>query len=261
MIVAGAVQLGATTSPGQGVVGGLPPGLAASAGEVTTEAELESGRRERVTTRNAALVAATPRWFALRAPLPGHAGGWPKRIYIHNRRTGRWFTLKLPYMDIPPRLFGDWLCTIVQEPNPNGLPSPGEENERVVGLGSKYSLPYPDIRGAYSSATYMPGVLDLRNLATGRVVKIFTGQQDSEVLGVAADGRVAYRVNDRVLVARMRGRGVGPAVLAAEGPDVPEVHWIFCRGGGDIGACLPKPPSGAAAPPRNEVKHGAKASH
>ena len=206
------------------------------------------------------MLAATPRWFAFRAPLPGHVRGWPKRIYVQNRRTGRWLTLKLPYMKIPPRLFGDWLCTIVQEPNPDGLPSPGLGNERQVAYRPRGNL-YPNIRGAYKRDMYMPGVLELRSLATGRLVKIFTGQQDSEVLGVAADGRVAYRVNDRVLVARMRGRGVGPAALAAEGPDVPEVHWIFCRGGGDIGACLPRPPSGVAAQPRDEVKHGAKASH
>lgn len=257
--------------PGGGPGQWLTPWVKLSAGSLGEPMTLEPGPPKvaissappslgRVAARPAPLIAATPRWFAFRAPLPGHAGGWPKWVYVRNRRTGRWFTLKLPYMEIPPRLFGDWLCTIVQEPNPNGLPSPGEQNERVVGLGSKYSLPYPDIRGGYSSATYMPGVLELRNLATGRVVKIFTGQQDSEVLGVAADGRVAYRVNDRVLVARMRGRGVGPAALAAEGPDVPEVHWIFCRGGGDIGACLPRPPSGAAAQPRNEVQHNPRAS-
>ncbi len=249
-----------TMGPMDVAIGTAPPALARPAGGRSYGASGPSGSVRTQYNRSASLLLDTRAYLAIRAPLPGRWGAWPKRIYVHSRQTGRWFTLKLPYMEIPPRLFGDWLCTIVQEPNPNELPSPGLENERRV-VYRPDGNPYPNIRGAYKPDMYMPGVLELRNLATGRVVKIFTGQQDSEVLGVAADGRVAYRVNDRVLVARMRGRGVGPAVLAAEGPDVPEVHWIFCRGGGDIGACLAQPPSGAAAPPRNEVQHDAEASH
>ncbi|MGH9506919.1 MAG: hypothetical protein ACRD13_08345 [Terriglobales bacterium] len=240
VIVAGHVQFGAITSPGVGVINAAPPGLPQAAGFVRTVAE-PHGRA--LSDRNAAVLLADRNWFAFRAPLPGERDAWPKLVYAQNRRSGKWFTLRLPYMHLPPRLFGDWLCTIVQRPNPDRRPSPGEENERYVPVWKLRGSPYPNIRGTYKPDMYMPGILKLRNLKTGRVVAIHTGQQDSEVLGVALDGRVAYRVNDQIWVARMSGAGVGPAVLAAEGEDVPEVHWIFCRGGGDIGACLPEPPT------------------
>lgn len=230
--------------PPEVLTGRVAPGLPASAGLQVSTIGGVAGQRT-VRSRSAALLAFTPANIAFRAPLPGHRYAWPKRVYVHDRRSGKWFTLMLPYMHLLPRLFGDWLCTIVQRPNPSGEPSPGEQNERYVPVHQLRGSPYPNIRGAYKPDMYMPGILQLRNLATGRVVTVRTGQQDSEVLGVAADGRVAYRVNDQIWVARMRGPGVGPAVLVAQGPDVPEVHWIFCRGGGDIGACLPQPPARA----------------
>jgi hypothetical protein len=51
----------------------------------------------------------------------------------------------------------------------------------------------------------IPGTLLLDNLEDGRRITLDTGQEDSEILTVRADGLVLYRVNDSIFAAQIAG--------------------------------------------------------
>lgn len=126
-----------------------------------------------------------------------------------------------------PRLFGSWLATTVDEPNPAGQESPGLENERSLSPGAYVTSDLPQVRGMYGTKTFMPGKLLLKNLVDGREITIRTGQQDSEVVDVRDDGLVLYRVNDEIFSAQIDGNKLSAPTLVVKSDDVPEAHWAF----------------------------------
>jgi hypothetical protein len=73
----------------------------------------------------------------------------------------------------------------------------------------------------------IPGTLLLDNLEDGRRITIDTGQEDSEILTVRADGLVLYRVNDSIFSAQIEGDKLSQPTLVVKDEDVPEVHWVF----------------------------------
>ena len=214
----------------RGVLGPTPPFLPSEAGAATTTVEDSTGRHK-VTFRGAAIVADTARFFAFNAPLPNTELRSPRTIYVLNKVTGHWSVMKLPFYGLWPRLYGAWLVTTVQEPNPEGRISPGLENERArevdVHTPTGMVRALPRIRGMYSSKIFMPGKLSLQNLLDGRKLTITTGQQDSEMLDVRKDGLVLYRVNNEIFSARIEGEKLSAPKLVVKDEDVPEVHWAF----------------------------------
>jgi hypothetical protein len=218
----GRIMMPYTLAPGVGYLGPTPPFLPPQAGVV-------AGYRGR--PRGADLVADTARFFAFDAPVPSAHLPWPRTTYVLNKATRRWSVMKVPFRAFWPRLFGDWLATTVQEPNPEGHESPGLENERAKETDAYTSRglvrEFPRVRGVYPQNVYMPGKLLLQNLDDDRKVTIDSGQQDSEVLAVRKGGLVLYRVNDEIFSAQIQGKKLGPSKLVVKGKDVPEVHWVF----------------------------------
>lgn len=159
---------------------------------------------------------------------PGHAG--PLRVYIHDKLGEKWRTLDLPttatmLVNVPVRLFEPWLVTTVAEWRPGPDESPGHDLER------KWSdARFPDVNGGYGTlftSLFLPGRLLLDNLLDGRRITLETGQEDSEVLAIKGDGRILYRANDSIYLAKIDGTQINPPTLIVKDTDVPEVHWAF----------------------------------
>lgn len=208
----------------------------------------------------ALVLGATARFFlysllpqSKRGPLGETIGvPGPTLVYVYDRSKHKLTTLSLPTPADSPacRLFGDWVATPVSVAAANNTYHPGSENEYHPGSeneGGWVSLGHPDVRKIYedyASYFYLPGELQLNNLADGRELSIRTGQEDSEVLDVSAKGDVVYRVNDQIYLARIEGNAIGIPRLVAKGDDVPEVHWLLWS----------SRPSRAMERKRNEVK-------
>ncbi len=213
-----------TLGPGVGYLGPTPPFLPPQAGVV-------AGYPDR--PRGASVVADTARFFAIWAPLPTAVLRLPRTVYVLNKAIRRWSVIRVPFQYPPwPRLFGPWLATTVQEPNPGGRESLGLDDERAkevdVDTPTGVVRELPRVRGRYpQDDVYMPGKLLLQNLADGRKITIDTGQQDSEVLDVRKDGMVLYRVNDEIFSTQIEGGKLSAPTLVVKGEDVPEIHWVF----------------------------------
>jgi hypothetical protein len=160
---------------------------------------------------------------------PGHAGP-PISIYIHDKLAEKWRSLDLPttvtgISNLPVRLFEPWLVTTVAEWRPGPDVSPGHDQER------KWSnAQFPGVNAGYANQfldLFLPGKLILDNLLDGRRVTLETGQEDSEVLAIRADGQILYRVNDSIYSARIAGNQITAPTLIVKDVDVPEVHWAF----------------------------------
>ncbi len=210
---------------GDAVVGPVPVFLPSSVGVHSDVSEDAKGTYT-VTVRLVGIVADTPRFFAF-AALPFYSNKWPVPVYVQNKATGRWRVVDSPFIRLWPRVFGSWLATSVEEPNPTGKESPGLKNERTLPPYAYVTSDFPQIRGLFGTETFMPGKLLLQNLAAGRKLTIDTGQQDSEVLDVRKDGLVLYRVNDEIFSAQIDGDKLSAPKLVVKGEDVPEVHWAF----------------------------------
>lgn len=208
-----------------GTFGPIPPDLPASVG-MQIETTSDAWGTVTYPIRTVAIVADMPRFFA----FSGHSTDskqWPVPVYVLDRATRHWKVVDCPFVGLWPRVFGSWIATTDEEPNPTGRPSPGLENERNLPPYANVTGNFPQVRGMYGTKTYIPGKLVLENLVDGRKVTIDTGQQDSEVLDLGEDGSVLYRVNNEVFSVRIAADKIGPATLVVKGEDVPEVHWVF----------------------------------
>ncbi len=223
--VKGKLARGSGPAESVGTVGAVPPRLPPSVGAHSSTVGDKAGWHQ-VTVRDVAIVADTERYFAF-AAFPFYSKQWPVPVYVQNKATGRWRVIDSPFIRLWPRVFGSWLATTVEEPNPTGKESPGLKNERTLPPYAYETSDFPQIMGLYGTKTYMPGKLLLQNLVDGRKITIDTGQQDSEVLDVRKDGLVLYRVNDEIFSARIKGDKLSAPTLVVKGNDVPEVHWVF----------------------------------
>lgn len=183
---------------------------------------------------NVNVVAATPRYFAF-SVADANGGVGPTTVYVRDQRLGTWKTVTVPVPEIEPdsRLFGAWLATPVKlwvQGQKDPPVSPGMENEGATAFQVDGAQPVPNVRENYAllqQSFYIPGNLQLDNLADGRKLTIYTGQQDSEVLDVTAAGDVLYRVNDTIYSAQIAGDHLSSITKLLQGEDVPEVHWVF----------------------------------
>ncbi len=224
-----AIEWGGNYAYGLGVLSAAPPFMPSTAGLEPLSAGIPPPRFK---TRWGDVLADTGRFFLFDAPLPEDLEERrTEPLYVLNKKTGQWRVIKLPFYWFRPRVFGSWVATTVQEPNPEGRVSPGLENERAhevdVHTPTGVVRELPRIRGMYPSKVFMPGKLLLQNLVDGRKLTIDTGQQDSEVLDVLKDGLVLYRVNNEIFSARIEGGKLSAPKLVVKGEDVPEVHWVF----------------------------------
>lgn len=164
---------------------------------------------------------------------PRHAE--PLQVLILDRATNHWRTIELPTAvtsnsRAPVRIFGDWLVTTVMDwrPGPpgSGSRSPGTENETYESANGGM----PDVRDEYYNKfvdLYIPGKFAIENLAENRRLALNTGQEDSEILFIGADGEILYRVNDSIYSAKIVAEHIVGTKLIVKDTDVPEIHWAF----------------------------------
>ena len=149
-------------------------------------------------------------------------------LYVVDKKEQKWHPLAEAGSCSRERLFGDWLAVIVQNWDPTHKPNPSINNERGTATETK-----PDVRFEYAhdaaDGCYIPGVLKLYNLSSGKEHEIVTRQQDSEVLTVS--GRhIIYRVNDELYDGRITPQNQIHSRRIAKDDNLPEVHWAFMEG-------------------------------
>jgi hypothetical protein len=99
-------------------------------------------------------------------------------------------------------------------------------NQRKTPMYSSAS----DVQAAYDRRflnIQIPGKLAIRNLADGRRLMLNTGQEDSEVLAIAKNGVMLYRVNDAIYAAKIDGDRIGSPSLVVKNPAVTDIHWTL----------------------------------
>jgi hypothetical protein len=176
--------------------------------------------------KNAAIVGANDTFliFCIAEDMDQVEGETSRTLYIENRREQKWTTLSQPGSLSRTRLFGNWLVTIVQDGKKGS-----ENDEALVRSGEDRATrkEYESYQGAIS---FIPGEIIMDNLATGDVLRLITGQEDSEVIGIYDDNKVFYRVNDHIYRAEaQKGKLMNPEQIAV-GPEVRTVHWMIREG-------------------------------
>lgn len=165
--------------------------------------------------------------------LPPHQS--PVRVLILNKQTHRWRTLELPTAvssstKVPVRLFGNWMVTTAMAWSP---PSAGTGSASRGAAGLQKTPMYSessDVHAAYARRfqdIQIPGILAIWNLTDGRKLTLHTGQEDSEILGIAKNGSMLYRINDALYSARINGSQIDETALLIKGPEVTDIHWVF----------------------------------
>jgi len=176
------------------------------------------------------------------AQQPFHAD--PLHVLVLDKHTHHWRNLELPttvstLTYAPVRVFGNWLVTTVMDWSPApGRPSaaslkPGNEQRAPMytagsSIGAAYERHFLHIR--------IPGQMAIWNLADGRRLTLNTGQQDSEVLLIAKNGSMLYRVNDAIYSTRIKGDRIGKPTLLVKARDATSIHWAFRGGNGNKAA-------------------------
>jgi hypothetical protein len=226
-VPAGTARQGYVVLPGEGMgqeamwpIDTVPPSLPAAQGRPPWPTIFVLASTDRFL-----VCALTP----LGSDYYGLTGASASSVYVHDRRLNTWKEIKSA-ITVPcaRRVFGSWLATNVEMyPRGEGIPHIiGRENESK----DRTEL-LPDIRQLYPLAAAreisIPGTLLLDNLEDGRRITLDTGQEDSEILTVRADGLVLYRVNDSIFSAQINGNKLTKPSLVVKDQDVPEVHWVF----------------------------------
>lgn len=165
--------------------------------------------------------------------LPPHQS--PVRVLVLNKQTYRWRTLELPTTvststKVPVRLFGNWIVTTAMAWSPPA----GGTGSASLGIANLQKTPMytesSDIQAAYARRfqdIQIHGKLAIWNLSDGRQLTLRTGQEDSEVLRIAKDGTMLYRVNDAIYSARIDGKKIDETALVVKAPEVTNIHWVF----------------------------------
>src|SRR6185437_8889396 len=162
-------------------------------------------------------------------------------VEVLEKRSGVWVRVDLPmyanvtFSGCTVRIFGDWLVTVETVPSTSQSVGKGWEALRSENVWDPRSnrtdqralLPSLDQYGARFYRLYLPGKIEMLNLADGRKITLDTEQMDSEVLAISSKGDVLYRSYDKVFGASIEGTRMTAGKLLAQGDDVPEVHWAF----------------------------------
>jgi len=174
-----------------------------------------------------AIVAASQEHLVLDVQYVGDATNLADftDIFVHDRASNRWRTVRVEGNASNCRLFDPWLAITVGMRNPDHKISPGRENERAyeTDILPNVQQQYAIFQGKW---IWSPGVLALQNLVDGRKIRIVTGQEDSEILRVQG-GILLYRVNDEIYQTRIIADQLKDITLVVKDDDVPEIHWAF----------------------------------
>ncbi len=148
-----------------------------------------------------------------------------KTFEIYNRSTHRTSEIEVRGSLSRVMLDGKWFIVTTVEPNQQHRPNPGvaatsEQN------ASALTPPIQELFASNEPPQYFPGICVIRDLESGAVFTLKTGQADTEILGVLG-GTVIYRVNRRIIVGELENSTVLNSRVIAEGDDVPAIHWLL----------------------------------
>jgi hypothetical protein len=166
--------------------------------------------------------------------------------HIYSFASKKWTSLVVPGSSTEVRSFGRWLAFVVAEAQPwlhpaDGKPvrydpeheriSPGVEERKLNRFkGREHARkdteggPMDDI--LWANVDWFPGTLLLYDQETGKLLRLETGQGDSEV--VLVDGTdVYYRTNMTLYHTKIdNGKLENPTQIASD-PAIGNVHWAF----------------------------------
>ena len=147
------------------------------------------------------------------------------QLLVHDRSQNVWKSIRIVGNASNCRIFGPWLAIRVAFWYHKPRVSPGRERERNTGTDR-----LPNVQDEYSSSIsenyWRSGTQVLQNLSDGRIIRIETGQEDSEILLVDKE-LVLYRVNDTIYQAKIAGDKIQDSAILVKDDDVPEIHWVF----------------------------------
>ena len=213
--------------------------------ELPHEFETAAAKRRGVT-----IVASTDQYLAIWVPPDSMMGRGsidssnprhtePLQLLVLYRSSGRWQKLEVPTAVTsnthpPVRIFGDWMVTTIME----WRPGPHTSGAPVTEHGRPLPNELPVVREYVNQFVnlHIPGKLVLQNLSDGGKLTLSTGQDDSEIIAIRADGEMLYRVNDSIYSAEIvpasittgpGGDRITDSRLIVRDVDVPQVHWAF----------------------------------
>ena len=127
----------------------------------------------------------------------------------------------------PVRIFGDWLVTTVMQ----WRSTPPRPSLPVIEHGRPDSSnEAPDRHSEFYNRflhLYLPGELVLQNLTNDRRLVLETGEEDSEIVAIRADGEMLYRIDDSIFSAKINGSQITARKLLVRDVDAPQIHWAF----------------------------------
>ena len=140
--------------------------------------------------------------------------------FILNKATGQWNILDIDGDNSGIRAYNHWVAGYIM--HEEAKESPGKDKRRQAQTETGYPFDWRIME----RKMYFPGILFLYDIRTGKKYTIETNQGDSEIL-LVEEGIMYYRVNDRILKAKIGKESIGEPELVVEGEIVPDIHWAF----------------------------------
>ena len=141
-------------------------------------------------------------------------------LYLNIKQSGEWREVTFDGDLTGVRSFGPWIVGYVSYFEQKESPGKDQRRQTQAETGYPFDWKIMDLK------MYFPGILFLYDIRTGKKYTIETNQGDSEILLVEED-IVYYRVNDRILKAKIGKESIGEPELVVEGEVVPDIHWAF----------------------------------
>ena len=141
-------------------------------------------------------------------------------LYLNIKQSGEWREVPLDGDITGVRSFGTWIVGYVSYFEQKESPGKHQRRQMQAETGYPFDWKVMDLK------MYFPGILFLYDIRTGKKYTIETNQGDSEIL-LVEEGIMYYRVNDRILKAKIGKESIGEPELVVEGEIVPDIHWAF----------------------------------
>jgi hypothetical protein len=144
-------------------------------------------------------------------------------IWVADKSGKRWREVTIAGAVPSFRALGAWLGGYVSfKYLENPPPSPGFE-DRPQGVRSN-GIPV-DLR-LKDAGCYAPGILLLYSAEKGRLIKLETGNGDSEILLVDGDN-LLYRIDRQICTAKIGPAEITDKAVLVEHDSIRDVHWAF----------------------------------
>ena len=184
----------------------LPKGIEFANNDIVTLA-VNNDRMMALTSKNTRLRIISGRPYSL--------------FHVYDKKENTWRMGEFEGSWAKVSSFGDWIAGC----SADRVDSATSENVTIqTESNRKHGFPF-STRMDFGHLE-APGILFLYDIRTGKKYTIETNQGDSEIL-LVEENVVYYRVNDRILKAKIGKESIGEPELVVEGEIVPDIHWAF----------------------------------